>query len=132
MDPITTAIVAALGAGAVSGATKVAEQVISDTYNKLKELLGKKFGAKSKVVKAVKELEASPKSAARREVMKEEVAAVKADQDIELRAVAEQLLKAIKGKPGGEQIIQTAIGDQNIQIAGDSNIVSMGIPKNRK
>ena len=129
MDPITTAIVAALAAGAISGVTKVGEQLIVDAYAKLKELLGKKFGAKSKVVKAVKELEANPKSAARKEVVKEEVAAVKADQDQELLQIAQSLLKSIKALPGGTQIIQTAIGDQNIQIAGDNNAVNVNTPK---
>src|SRR6185295_17384311 len=126
-----TAIVAAITAGAASGATKVAEQAISDGYNKLKELLGRKFGAKSKVVKAVKELEANPKSAARKEVVKEEVAAAKADQDQELLQIAQSLLKNIKSLPGGTQIIQTAMGDQNIQIAGDSNTVNVGNPKSK-
>ena len=132
MDPITTAIIAALGAGAISGATKAGEQVVVDAYAKLKEMLGKKFGSKSKVVKAVKELEANPKSAARKEVVKEEVAAAKADRDPELVLVAQSLLKNLKALPGGTQIIQTAMGDQNIQIAGDSNTVNVGTPKNKK
>ncbi|HLO33894.1 MAG TPA: hypothetical protein VK249_32405 [Anaerolineales bacterium] len=132
MDPITTAIVAAIGAGAVSGATKVAEQAISDAYSKLKELIGKKFGAKSKVVKAVKELEANPQSEGRKGVLKEEVAAAKADQDQELLQLAQSLLKNIKALPGGTQIIQTAIGDQNIQVSGDGNVVNVGTPKNKK
>ena len=132
MDPITTAIVAAISSGAISGATKVGEQVISDAYGKLKELLGKKFGAKSQVVKAVKELEANPKSTARKEVVKEEVAAVKADKDLDLLKAAQALLKVIKARPGGEQIVQMAMGDQNIQIAGDSNTVNVGAPKNKK
>ena len=132
MDPITTAILAALAAGAVSGATKVGEQVVSDAYAKLKELLGKKFGAKSKVVKAVKDLEANPKSAARKEVVKEEVAAAKADQDKELLQAAQALIKSVKALPGGIQIIQTAIGDQNIQIAGDGNTVNVNTPKAKR
>jgi hypothetical protein len=132
MDPITTAIVAAITAGVTSGATKVAEQAISDAYSKLKEVLGKKFGAKSKVVKAVKELEANPKSAARKEVVKEEVTAVKADQDQELLKIAQSLLKNIKALPGGTQIIQTAIGDQNVQIAGAGNVVNMKTPKTKR
>jgi hypothetical protein len=132
MDPITTAILAALVAGAVSGATKVGEQVIADAYGKLKELLKKKFGPKSKVVKAVKELEADPKSAARKEVVKEEVAAAKADQDKELLQAAQALIKSVKALPGGTQIIQTAIGDQNIQIAGDGNTVNVNTPKAKR
>jgi hypothetical protein len=132
MDPITAAIVAALTAGAVSGLTKAGEQVISDAYGKLKELLGKKFGAKSKVVKAVKELEANPKSEARKGVVQEEVATVKADKDVDLRTAAQALLKAIKSQPGGEQIIQMAMGDQNIQIAGDGNKVNVNTPKAKR
>jgi len=132
MDPITAAIVAALMAGAVSGAAKVAEQAISDAYGKLKETLGKKFGAKSKVVKAVKELEANPKSEARKEVVKEEVVAAKADKDADLLKAAQALLKAIKSTPGGEQIVQMAIGDQNIQVAGDGNVVNVNKPKSKR
>lgn len=132
MDPITTAILAAIAAGAITGATKLGEQVLVDAYAKLKELLGKKFGAKSKVVKAVKELEANPKSAARKEVVKEEVTAVKADQDKELLQAAQALIKTIKALPGGTQIIQTAIGDQNIQIAGDGNTVNVNTPKPKR
>jgi hypothetical protein len=132
LDPITTAIVAALAAGVASGATKAGEQVVTDAYSKLKELLGKKFGVKSKVVKAVKELEANPKSAARKEVVKEEVAAAKADQDADLLEAAQRLLKVIKATPGGKQIIQLAVGDQNIQISGDSNTVNAGVSRNKK
>ena len=132
MDLLTTAIVAALGAGAISGVTKVGEQAVVDAYAKLKELLRKKFGSKSKVVKAVKELEANPKSAARKEVVKEEVAAIKADQDQELLQLAQSLLKSLKALPEGSQIIQTAIGDQNIQIAGNTNTVNVDTTKKKK
>jgi hypothetical protein len=132
MDPITTAILAAISAGVIAGTTKIGEQAIVDAYTNLKELLGKKFGAKSKVVKAVKELEASPKSAARKEVVKEEVAAAKADQDKELLQAAQALIKTVKASPGGTQIIQTAIGDQNIQIAGDRSTVNVNTPKTKR
>lgn len=125
MDPITTAIIAAIA----SGVSKVGEQAVVDAYAKLKDLLKKKFGAKSEVVKAVKEVEAKPDSSARKEVLKEEVAAVKADKDPEMLKAAQMLLKVLKAKPGGDQIIQTAIGDQNIQISGDGNVVSVNTPK---
>jgi len=128
MDPITTAIVAAIAAGV----SKVGEQAVVDAYTKLKDLLKKKFGAKSEVVKAVKEVETKPASKARKEVLKEEVAATKADQDPQILKAAQTLLLVIKAKPGGEQIIQTAIGDQNIQIAGDGNIVSVNTPKSKR
>ena len=132
MDPITAAIVAALAAGGLSGATKVAEQAISDAYSKLKELLGNKFGAKSKLVKAVKELETNPKSEARKSVVMEEVTAAKANKDADLLKAAQTLLKVIKAKPDGEQIIQMAMGDQNLQITGDGNVVSINTPKTKR
>jgi hypothetical protein len=132
MDPITTAIIAAIAAGVVGGVTKVGEQVIADAYAKLKELLKKKLGARSKVVKAVKDLEANPKSAARRQVVKEEVTAARADQDADLLQAAQALLKNVKAMPGGEQIIQTAIGDQNVQIAGDGNTLNVNTPKSKR
>src|SRR6266498_5549819 len=115
MDPITIAIVAAISAGALSMNSKVED--IASAYVQLKELLVKKFGAKSKIIKAVNELESKPKSAARTAVVKEEIGAAKADQDFDLLQAAQALLKSIKALHGGTQIIQTAIGDQNIQIA---------------
>lgn len=132
MDPITAAIVAALTAGVVSGVTKAGEQVISDAYSKLKEMLGKKLGAKSKVVRAVKELETNPKSEARKVVVREEMAAAKADQDGDLLKAAQALLKAIKSTPGGEKIVQMALGDENIQISGDGNVVNVNQPKSHR
>lgn len=132
MDPITTAIWAAITAGVIASVTKVAEQTVVDTYNKLKDLLKKKLGARSKVLKAVKELEASPKSEARKGVLQEEIAAAKADQDAELVKAAQALLKSVKAVPGGEQIVQTAIGDGNTQIAGDGNTVNVNTPKAKR
>jgi len=132
MDPVTTAILAAVSAGAIAGVTKAGEQAIVDAYAKLKELLGKKFGAKSKVVKAVKDLEANPKSEARKAVMKEEVAAAKADQDKDLLQAAQVLIKSVKALPGGTQIIQTAMGDHDIQIAGDGNSVNVNTQKTKR
>ena len=132
MDPITTAIIAAVTAGTVTGVTKAGEQFITDAYAKLKELLGKKFGSKSKVLKAVKELEANPKSEARKEVLREEVAAAKAAQDKELLKTAQSLLKSIKALPGGNQVIQTTTGNQNIQVAGGGNSVNVNATKAKR
>lgn len=128
MDPITTAILAVLAAGA----TKVGEQVVLDAYGRLKNLLAKKFGAKSKVVKAVKDLEENPKSAARKAVVKEEVAAAKADQDADLLKAAQALVKILKAMPEGDHFIQMAAGDQNIQVSGDRNTISVNTPKSKK
>ncbi len=130
MDPITTAILAAIAAGAVAGAAKVGEQAIVDAYTGLKELLKRKFGAKSEVVKAVKALETKPDSAARKDVVKEEVAAAKADQDPELLQAAQALLDKIGARPGGVQIIQQATGSYIAQASGGSTAgVNVNAPK---
>ena len=84
------------------------------------------------MVQAVIELEANPKSTARKEVVKEELAAAKADQDRELLHAAQALIKSVKALPGGTKIIQTAIGDQNIQIAGDGNTVNVKTTKAKR
>ncbi len=86
MDPITTAIVAALSAGAVGGLTETSKTAITDSYNKLKDLLTKKFGAKSNVVQALDQLETKPESAGRKETLQEEITAVNAERDDEVLA----------------------------------------------
>ncbi|HEY4035843.1 MAG TPA: hypothetical protein VGL94_17950 [Ktedonobacteraceae bacterium] len=92
MDPITTAIVAALSTGAISGITDTAKAAVNDGYNKLKGLLSKKHGEGSEVVQAIDRLEAKPKSQGYQQVLQEEIAAVKAEQDDEIIAAAKQIL----------------------------------------
>src|SRR5258708_15196285 len=84
MDPITSAIVAAISAGAIGGLTEVGKTALTDAYGKLKALLVKKFGHESDVVQAVAQVEAKPASQARKAMLAQEVAAVRADHDAEL------------------------------------------------
>ncbi len=92
MDPITSAIVAALSAGAVSGLTDASKMAVTDAYQMLKGLLTRKFGASSKVVQAIDHLEAKPESVGRQETLGEEMIAVNAEQDREVLATARQVL----------------------------------------
>lgn len=110
MDPVTTAIVAAIIAGAGKGATEVAAKTILDGYAALKGLLKKKFGSGSEVIEAVDELEKKPDSAGRQQTIGEELAAVKAADDPELISAAQALLKQIKAQPDGERHLQVAQG----------------------
>ena len=105
MDPITTAIVAALSAGAVAGLTDTAKAAIADGYNKLKGLLTKKHGADSEVAQALKMLETKPESANRKGMLAEAIATVKAEQDEELLAAAKQILILVKS----QQVSQSQI-----------------------
>jgi hypothetical protein len=110
MDPITTAIIAAIAAGATAGVTESAKQAVVDAYEALKALLKKKFGGHSEVVKSVEGLETRPDSSSRKNVLQEEVTTAKADQDPDLIQAAQVLLDLIGAQPGGGQHIQNASG----------------------
>ncbi|SRR6266571_5006690 len=101
MDPITTAIVAALGAGTISGITEASKTAITDGYNKLKDLLTKKLGASSDVVQALDRLEAKPESPDHKHVLEEEIAAVNVEQDSEILASARHLLTLVHPQQAG-------------------------------
>lgn len=117
MDPITTAILAALIAGVTAGAADVGKAAIVDAYAGLKSLITRKFGAQSDLSRAIDSLEGKPDSAGRQVTLQEEVAAAQADQDGEVlaavRALEEKLLaqgdvriqKMLRSE-GGEQIMR--------------------------
>lgn len=115
MDPITLAIVSALSAGLVSGLTKIGESVVGDAYQALKTALGKRFGKKNKVLKAVKDLEADPGSIRTREALSRSVRDIEADRDRELLRLAENLNRTVIN------ITQSA-GDNAFQIGQADNI----------
>lgn len=110
MDPVTTAIVAAITAGIAPGVTEVSKKAIVDAYDGLKALIRRKFGKDSELAEAVDKLEQHPESAGRKETLKEEVETAGAEKDPEILAAAQALLEKIQAQPGGEQHIQTAIG----------------------
>ena len=101
MDPVTTAIIAALSAGTVAGITDTTKTAISDGYNKLKDLLTKKHGKDSNVVQAIKMLEAMPASTNCQGMVAEVIATAKAEQDDEIMAVAKQILILVKSQQAG-------------------------------
>jgi hypothetical protein len=111
MDPITLAIVTALG--------NLAEAAIQDSYNAFKAALQKKYGIKSELLESVNKLEEKPDSKARQSVLQEEVANAKADQDSKLLQTANELLEKLKELPGAKVNI-----NQDVKIRGDRNIVT--------
>jgi hypothetical protein len=110
VDPVTTAIIAAVAAGAEAGAKDVATKGVVDGYQALKSLIKRKFGDSSDAVKALAELESKPESDGRKRTVMEELASVKAVNDVDLRKAAQALLDQIKAQPGGERHIQIAEG----------------------
>lgn len=126
---VTNAIVAALSAGAVAGATDTAKSAISDAYEGLKSLIKKKFGHDSEAAEAIDKLEAKPDSGARKEVLAEELNAVNSSSDPELVSAAESLLALIKALPHGEKHIMIAQGTGIAQAdRGSTATVTMHAP----
>ncbi len=129
MDPITTAIVAALAAGAASGVTEVGKKAIVDAYGGLKAVLKRKFGDDSKIVKAVTELEDEHDFKPNQDALAGRVEQSKANQDAEIVAAAQALLEQLKAAPGGEQHIMTATGSYIAQAdRGGTATVSVNRP----
>jgi hypothetical protein len=116
MEPITTALVAALG--------KLAEPAVKDAYDALKALIVRKLGGKHPVVDAVDRLEKKPESGGRRETLGEEIAGSAAAADAEIIAAARALLENVKKHGGGQEIVQQNVtGNRNIfSGTGDINI----------
>ena len=101
METIVTAIVAALSAGAAAGLTETSKTALTDAYHTLKNLLSKKFGAKSNVVQALDQLEAKPESVGRKETLQEEIHVVKAEQYDEVLAAAHHVLTLVHPQQAG-------------------------------
>mgnify|MGYP001812965912 CR=1 FL=1 len=86
MDFITSVIASALGS--------LSFETVKHGYTKIKEVLGRRYGADSKVYKALQELEDDRESAGRRAVLAEEL--VKVHDDAELRQAIEALVEALQ------------------------------------
>jgi hypothetical protein len=125
MDPISAALIAAAVAGITSGATEAGKTLLVDAYTALRDALKAKLGVDNKVEKEADELVANPTSNGRKELVKEAVAAAKANDDPGLVLLANQLLEQLKAQPGGAALVQQiAQGDQNIQAAGGSTVTA--------
>lgn len=119
MEPvITTAIVAAL--------TNLSTYVIKDSYDALKTLLEKKFGAKSNLVNAIKKLEELPDRDDRKATLKTEIEIAKVNNDPEILQLAQDLLNKLKEQPGGQAAINQIQNNQadNNDVQGDFNFSS--------
>ena len=110
MDPLSAAIIAAVTTGLAKGAGDVAQKLLVDGYQRLKALLARRFGNGSEIVQAVQGLEARPDSAARRDLVVEEVQRSGAGKDEELLTAARDLLARIQEDPERSTSVQQAIG----------------------
>jgi hypothetical protein len=114
MDPITTAIVAALSALA----PELVTSGLKDAYQGLKAVIRRKFGESSQVSKAVEALEADPGSKGQAAVLQEKVTVARASEDPDVMKALAELVNTLKeAKIGGEAV-------SNIKIAITGGTVS--------
>jgi len=130
MDLITTAIIAALSAGAISGLTEASKTAIGDAYQALKDLLIRKSGNQSNVVQAINHLEARPDSRGRQATLQEEITSAALEQDAEVRSSAEHILTIIQPQQtgSGKFTIQNNASVQG-QTIGDHNTITQHFGK---
>jgi uncharacterized sporulation protein YeaH/YhbH (DUF444 family) len=121
MEPITTAIISAITAGAVAGSKEIAKKALADGYAGIKALVSKKFGSNSEVMNAIQKLEDKPESIGRRTTLEEELKEINATSDPELHSAAVSLLDLVRSMSQGKQHIQqTAHGLGIAQATGGS------------
>ena len=87
MDPVTTAIIAAVSAGLDTAA----KEAIEDVYQGLKQTIKKRLG----ITGAINDLEAAPDSNRQQQLLAQELAAQLAHKDAQVAAFAQQLIEAL-------------------------------------
>lgn len=106
MDPVSLALITAIGAGVTSSVTDATKASLVASYTALKKRLLEKISSlHPKVPQALAELEASPTSQARQAVLVEEVTTTQLPYDPELLDLAQALLRQIQQTPTGSQIM---------------------------
>lgn len=95
MDPLTT-ILSALVAGAAAAAKPLAGEIVKDAYRAIRSFVQARYGKVS-----LAQLEESPESKPRRDVVAEDLVKAGADKDTELLRHAKALLEAIVASSAG-------------------------------
>jgi disulfide oxidoreductase YuzD len=99
MDPITTAIIAALAAGVTQG-------TVSDLYNGLKQLIKTKYCNRNDLIISIEKLEQKPKSNARQMELQEQIEENQLNEDINIVDLAKKLMDEIKSSGDEKHIMQ--------------------------
>ncbi len=118
MEPITTAIIAAVSAG-------MTQTVVVDSYNKLKNLIKSKFGVTNDLSHAIDKYEVK-KSDNWRDEIDDEVKSLKAQRDDELIKVATEIYEKIQETPEGQDVISKynlTIKDSKIGVIGNNTVI---------
>lgn len=135
MDPITSAIIAALAVGATAGLTDTAKKLIADLYNSLKEKIQQKCGKDSKAIKAINDLENEPDFIPYQAGLKQRINELKIDKDPELVSLSTKLLSIVQQTQNNTSLktTQNIYGNGNA-VAGSGGTANINIqqPKSRR
>jgi hypothetical protein len=121
MDPVTL-ILAALSAGAGVAGGEVTKLAVKDGYERLKGLLQRTFAGNATAVKALANYEDDP--ATYELPLAEQLAVTGADQDAEIVAAAEEVVKAADGA-GIKTKYNVTVSGGKVGIIGDHGTVTM-------
>jgi hypothetical protein len=121
MDPVTL-ILAAIAAGVASGATETVSQAVQDGYTGLKQLLTARFVGHPKAAQTLAEHEADPDTYEK--PLAKQLQETRADQDGEILAAAEAVLKAAD-QAGVKTKYQIMVTGGKVGIIGDHGHVTM-------
>ena len=99
MDPITTAIIAALAAGLTQG-------TIAETYNALKQLIKSKYSNRKDLIVSIDKLEQKPLSNARQMELQEQVEENKLHENTDIIDAAKSLMDEMKASGNENHIMQ--------------------------
>lgn len=134
MDPITSAIVAALSAGVAKMAGQVSVEagklVVKDAYEGLKSAIRKKFGPDSPVDKAIKVLEQEPDFKPHQDVLAGRIAQAEAASHNDLLKLVQTLTKALEQTSQGRAALtkyQIHIQDSQVGVVGDKASIEAGL-----
>lgn len=130
MDPITTAIVAAVSAGVTSGMTAVGKEAILDAYKGIKNAIKSRFGKDNNISKTITDLEADPESKGRQLLLAEQIETAEADQNPDILKIAQKLTEALQSTETGRKAIakfQVDARNAQVGVIGDMAKVEGGI-----
>jgi hypothetical protein len=125
MDPVSIALITAIGAGITESITDATKTSLAAGYMALKKRLLEKISSRHpKVSQALTELEVTPTSLARQAVLVEEITAAQIPKDAELMALAQKLLSQVQQIPSGSQIISHV---QNSAVSNSGTAITYNI-----
>lgn len=131
MDALSL-IVSALAAGLSAGLTESATGAVKDTYTALKKRLSRKTEGQDKAQAALAALEEKPESKGRQEVLKEELSGMRIEEDGELLALAEELLRKVDSHITQQGKYNITINKGRGIVIGDASQVQQNFGKPRK